>query len=630
MTENNISELTSINNPMINSSSQNKSVNKKIRLSPLFNNVKDLNLSICIFLALTSSFLMIMSFPNTGWYILAFIGMVPIIFIIETQSKWKILLCNFIYLLVLYYYLLDWIEVFHPYALPGLVGYVIFIHYIPLFIYKFFRSWNKIGSLYNAFLFATIMVIFEYCRELGFARFPYGNIAYTQYRFLSLIQISDITGYLGISYFIYFVNAAIAGSLAKFLSQRSPKTDSFFPTLLPLLFNRFALIAIIFILLLLYGNNQIKSGLSKDSNKNYSSTIVNTNQATKATNTSIQKKIRVSLIQHWFDYNLSWTPENKQLLLDKIFRVTEEAIKDNPDLIIWPESALNDYYEYRLKNPLLVRNSMALEYFNFFRRVGKNYPNTQYLVGSLSLGEVNYETIVEKKSQTAKDVKTGSLAGKIKKYNSALLINNEGKVIDKSAKMLLVPVGEYFPYSTILKTIPWFASILEEAQASQFTPFEKYKLLNYEKGLFSTLVCYEDAFEFFPRTLALHGAAFFVLITNDAWSYSIKSQELHFMFSVFRAIENRRHVLRAGNAGVTGTIDPYGKRHGILPMFEEGYSTIEFTPNSEELSLFTRYGNFFIISIIVIFVLLIHYSLIIKLWRIYLWIKKKVNLLLNK
>ncbi len=53
-------------------------------------------------------------------------------------------------------------------------------------------------------------------------------------------------------------------------------------------------------------------------------------------------------------------------------------------------------------------------------------------------------------------------------------------------------------------------------------------------------------------------------ITNDAWSFSVPGAMQHMTMAVFRAVENRRSVVRATNAGITCLIDPNGR---ILESF---------------------------------------------------------------
>ena len=62
-----------------------------------------------------------------------------------------------------------------------------------------------------------------------------------------------------------------------------------------------------------------------------------------------------------------------------------------------------------------------------------------------------------------------------------------------------------------------------------------------------------------------------VNITNDAWSFSVPCAMQHMTMAVFRAVENRRSVVRSTNGGMTNIIDPNGRILAALPPFTEGY-----------------------------------------------------------
>ena len=70
------------------------------------------------------------------------------------------------------------------------------------------------------------------------------------------------------------------------------------------------------------------------------------------------------------------------------------------------------------------------------------------------------------------------------------------------------------------------------------------------------LVCYEDIFPEISRGLVKRGAEYLVNVTNDAW-YGISSAPYqHLALAVFRAVENRRFMIRATN---TGGDEEYGR-----------------------------------------------------------------------
>src|SRR5205814_3503254 len=72
------------------------------------------------------------------------------------------------------------------------------------------------------------------------------------------------------------------------------------------------------------------------------------------------------------------------------------------------------------------------------------------------------------------------------------------------------------------------------------------------------LICYEDADADLARRLRVAGADFIVNMSNDAW-FGESELGQHFVSAQYRAVENRVAVLRNGNNGITGIIDPLGK-----------------------------------------------------------------------
>jgi apolipoprotein N-acyltransferase len=87
----------------------------------------------------------------------------------------------------------------------------------------------------------------------------------------------------------------------------------------------------------------------------------------------------------------------------------------------------------------------------------------------------------------------------------------------------------------------------------------------------STPICFEDVFGYISRRFVAEGAEVIVNLTNDSWSKSEAAEMQHGAMAVFRAIENRRSVIRSTNAGITCTILPSGKITAQLDPFIEAY-----------------------------------------------------------
>jgi len=148
-------------------------------------------------------------------------------------------------------------------------------------------------------------------------------------------------------------------------------------------------------------------------------------------------------------------------------------------------------------------------------------------------------------------------------YNSAIMLGSEGQVDYRYDKMHLVPFGEYVPAAEWLGFIDPLTF-----EVSAFTPGREYRLGQVGNMRFATLICFEGIFPEIGREFQKRGAEIFVIITNDAWYGRTAAPEQHLQIGAFRAIENRRMVLRAANSGYSAIIDPLGRFRRRTELFE--------------------------------------------------------------
>ena len=76
--------------------------------------------------------------------------------------------------------------------------------------------------------------------------------------------------------------------------------------------------------------------------------------------------------------------------------------------------------------------------------------------------------------------------------------------------------------------------------------------------------------------------------------------------SVFRAIENRKPVLRAANTGVSGIIDSSGNVQSSTDIFTTAVIVDKIKTDSRR-SLYSRFGDLFIYFCSIITIILIAY-----------------------
>jgi apolipoprotein N-acyltransferase len=164
-----------------------------------------------------------------------------------------------------------------------------------------------------------------------------------------------------------------------------------------------------------------------------------------------------------------------------------------------------------------------------------------------------------------------------KRYNTAFAVQPDGTVPPPYFKQVLIPFGEYMPFST---WFPWVKAL--NAQAGLFSAGSEVRVFEYAMHRsdgtayplkVSPLICYEDTVPSIARTAALKGAELLVNLTYDTWFGRSAAPFEHHLIAAFRAIENRRYLVRVTNNGLSAVVDPLGRTITRIPPFAEGTTT---------------------------------------------------------
>ena len=132
-----------------------------------------------------------------------------------------------------------------------------------------------------------------------------------------------------------------------------------------------------------------------------------------------------------------------------------------------------------------------------------------------------------------------------------------------------------------------------------FLPAKRESTLEWGKHRIGMLICYELIFPYLSRESTRNGANLLINITNDAWYGRTSAPYQHFSMAVFRAVENRRALVRSANTGISGFVDPTGKIIAASPIFEEAALTAQI-PLMSVSTLYTRFGDWFSLICVVV------------------------------
>lgn len=378
----------------------------------------------------------------------------------------------------------------------------------------------------------AVWVCSEFARSLFFSGFSWELLGYTQYRNLTLIQIADLTGVYGISFLLASSSYLTAEIFWAVRPHARTLTSVFlvFPRLRQVPWRGIVGFFVSVSVAVSYGMFR----------------LAEPEPLTQATPVNIVAVHRDTGVHRWQRVHYA------NSLLQYV-RDTEASVTDiQPDLVVWPEFAVGFYPERELA---LQRQLHLL---------------TQKIGAPLLFGAPRVAVIDNSEHY----------------YNSAYLLPVGGTFNHVYDKMQLLPFAEHRPWtwSTLLphsSTMP-----------SKFSPGKQATIFHLTKSSFGVVICYEATYPHLSRRLVENGAQFLVNISNDTWLAGEAASAQHFSMAVFRAIENRRGLVRVATAGLSGFVDPQGR---LSHLFDQhtAHQQGAIHPR-QDLTIYTKYGDWFV------------------------------------
>ena len=507
-----------------------------------------------------------LAYPPINFYLFIFAGYALLLHLIETSPGYKVLLKR-VYFSVIFLELLatSWImlsgmrESADRFLIAGGV-FVIFFHpvyfLVPSVVYYSVIKNLKLKRFPHAHLlaFPFIWTAFEYLQTLTEVTFPWlfaGNAFSTN---LEKIQFIDYTGIYGVSFWVCVLSALVYYIFKTFRAS----SDNVFTEL-----KKKKNIAVFALVIFIYVLPDIYTKISSPEKKYLNNS---------------DEKIAVGIIQPNIGAWVKWGADQRILIDDYSRMVRETASKRNDlKMIVLPETAMPFYFLYY--------------YYDSLYTVFKNACDSSGIPVLTGTPDIK---IYDNQSLAKKDSKVFSSRGQYyDTYNTAVLIEKgkEKHQYQKHNKNKLVVGSERMPYqqnlSFLKDIIKWSVGLSSYQLGEDTTVFlldNKYK--------FHTAICFESVFPGFFSDFVKKGAQFSVIITNDAWWGKFFGTYQHNQFAIFRAIENRRWIVRCANTGISCFIDPCGNTYDETQIDKRAILTGEIGIRNEK-TFYTEYGDVF-------------------------------------
>jgi apolipoprotein N-acyltransferase len=163
------------------------------------------------------------------------------------------------------------------------------------------------------------------------------------------------------------------------------------------------------------------------------------------------------------------------------------------------------------------------------------------------------------------------------KFNAAFAVYPDGEVPFPYFKQVLIPFGESMPLASVfprLKTLNAKAGVFSAGTETKVFayPMSRADGSSYTVKV-SPLICYEDTVPSLAREATRRGAELLVNITSDAWFGRSLAPRQHHLIAAFRAIENRRYLVRSTTTGWSAVVDPLGRTVARIPPWSDGTIT---------------------------------------------------------
>ncbi len=482
------------------------------------------------FLVLLSGLFMAFSWPYIGYFPFIFFAFVPLL-ILESQAKngREIFCLTFCSFFIFNSITTYW--VWHASNVGAVFAFFINSVLMSFVFYLYFYVKRKISNKLGFFSLIFLWVSMEYIHLNWDLSWPWLTIGNVFAKYPIIVQWYEFTGFLGGSFWVLLINLLVFN----FLHGQKKKRN--FLQLLVVLF------------LPIFFSLYINSSYTENKVDEMNVLVVQPNIEPYTEKFNIPAYIQ---------------------LLDFIELAEQKLVKET-DLLIGPETAL--------VGPPIDEDKLESNYqIQVFRMLQKKYPNLNIILGAITKKIYSTDSEISKTARKSNNEQYDL-------YNSLILIPNQGDV-QIYHKSKLVPGAEKMPFPIILDPIAKMVIDLGGTSGSLGSPnyTEPFNINGY---LISPLICYESIY----GDMQSSNSSLIIVATNDGWWKNTAGYKQHFDYSVLRAIEQRKWVVRSANTGISGIINSKGEVVSKTNWDEVASLNHKININ-DSITFYKRFGDF--------------------------------------
>lgn len=486
-------------------------------------------------LPLLSAGLLWASFPPLDWSLLAWVSLVPLVVLIRMSEplRWMYT-ATYLGGLVFTLVTLQWMRLGDPTMYVAWVALAVYVAvYFPVFV-GLARCAVHSCRIPLVFAVPAVWVGLEFFRAYLLTGFSWYYLAHTQYRWIELIQISDLVGAYGVSFLVAMTAAVIAGVIPETWLERFQLQPRATAHGMPARRGELGVISVLaclatFAAALVYGH-------------------VRRSQA------EFTAGPRVAVVQGNFTAAVKHDPDEAQEIFNRHIDLTFRAVQSGhkPDWIVWPETMFRN--TLFAKDPGMGPDDL--------RRVAPEVPAEYWFRGRTR----DMLATLSKQAGAALVIGLDSAVADpdgFAHYNSAAFVTPDAGLSGRYDKIHRVPFGEYIP---LRDTFPFL---------HRFTPFgpeygisagDHASVFAFDGWRGAPLICFEDTVPQFVRRIVQTTRQpeteapvdFLVNLTNDGWFHGSSELDQHLITAAFRSVEHRLPSVRAVNTGISAFIDGDG------------------------------------------------------------------------